>query len=274
MNKKYPFQHEYLDFALTTALAASDIILDIYNSDFKKELKDGNEPVTEADRAADMFITAAIKREFPNDSILSEECGSYVPDSPNGRAWFIDPIDGTAEFIKKNGQFAIQMGLAVDGEISFGLVLKPVGSVVYVAATGQGCWTKSSKAPWQKLVAHKPDKQDLVLASSISYPSETGIAVHKILNGTKLIKRGGVGLKLMAIAGGEADYYINDSNKTKAWDVAAPEILFKEAGGLLTEMSGKPFRYDINDYGHKNGLLASNDTALHSELLKILKSNF
>ena len=266
-----PLKHYAAKYVIKTALEAAKIIEKIYATDFATEYKPGDEPVTLADKQSDEYIVSALKKEYPNDRILSEEHGLYTPQKANNKTWFIDPIDGTMEFIAKNGEFAIQIALATNEELEFGLVYQPIGKNLYVAAKGEGCWYHSEGKTWTKLEVKEPDLNNLRLAVSRSHPCGIGQTVHSTLNGKSLVTHGGVGLKLMAIAKNQADYYINNSNKTKAWDVAAPEILFKEAGGFMSDITGVDFCYDPTNYKHKHGVMAIAGKTLYNKVLEITK---
>lgn len=268
-----PINHPDTKFIVEVALSVSETILEIYEKDFAVEMKPGNEPVTIADQTADKIITSNLKKRFPKDRILSEEAGLYTPKDCNNRIWIIDPIDGTKEFIKKNGEFAIQIGLAVDGKLEFGLIYQPVGQNLYIGALGEGCHWHSEDNGWQQLTVSKKPSNSLILALSRSNPSGIAEKVHTAFNGTEVIVHGGVGLKLMAMARGEAHYYLNCSNYTKAWDIASPELLFVEAGGVVSDIQGNPFSYDPSDYTHKHGLLATIENDLHNDFVKFLRTN-
>jgi len=263
-----PLRHPDAVFVIGVAFSAADIIEKIYAGEFTTEYKDGEEPVTIADRMSDSHIIEALRSKHQHDRILSEEHGLNAPTEPNNRVWFIDPIDGTSEFIKRSGEFAIQIGLAVDARLQFGLVYQPVGKNLYVAATGEGCWWHNPATGWRRLHVG-PRHTDLCLAVSRSHPCQVGQMVHGKLHGRAIFNCGGVGLKLMAIARGLADYYINNSNKTKAWDIAAPEILFVEAGGCVSDLGGGAFSYDPLDYLHQRGLLAACDHELQQQVIAL-----
>lgn len=272
MLKNLPISHPDTSFVVKMALSVAETILEIYEKDFEVEMKQGNEPVTIADKTADKIITSCLREKFPQDRILSEEAGLYTPKDCNNRIWIIDPIDGTKEFIKKNGEFAIQIGLAVDGKLEFGLILQPVGNNLYIGAHGEGCHWHSEENGWQQLKVEEKPSDSLILALSRSNPCGLAKKVHNEFNGTKVIVHGGVGLKLMAMARGEAHYYFNSSNYTKAWDIASPELLFVEAGGTVSDLEGNPFSYDPSDYTHKHGLLATVESELHKDFIKFLET--
>ena len=126
-----PLKHYAAKYVIKTALGAAEIIEKIYATDFKTEYKPGDEPVTIADKQSDDYIVSALKKEYPNDRILSEEHGLYTPEKPNNKTWFIDPIDGTAEFIARNGEFATQIGMAVNEKLEFGLVYQPINTRLF-----------------------------------------------------------------------------------------------------------------------------------------------
>lgn len=266
-----PIKHFAAKFVMKTALEAADIIEKVYVTDFATEYKPGDEPVTIADKQSDTHIVSALKKQYPQDRILSEEHGLHTPENHNNRTWFIDPIDGTKEFIAKNGEFAIQIGMAENEKLQFGVVYQPIGKNMYIAALGEGCWWHSEEKGWQRLQVKPTDFSNIKLAVSRSHPCGIGQDVHSALNGVGTVVHGGVGLKLMAIARQTCDYYINNSNKTKAWDVAAPEILFTEAGGLMSDLTGADFCYDPANYTHKHGVMAIATKELYDKVLPMTK---
>jgi 3'(2'), 5'-bisphosphate nucleotidase len=270
MLNKIPISYPDAEFIIGVALSAARRINEIYARDFTVEMKAGNEPVTLADRESDKIITGALRERFSNDLIFSEENGLDSPVNGNNRIWYIDPIDGTREFIKKSGEFAIQIGLAEGESLKFGLVYQPVGENLYIGAKGQGCWWLAPGQPWKQLKI--PESEEIVLVLSRSRPGKLGQKIHSAIGGTGIISRGGVGLKLMSIARGAGQYYVNSSNATKAWDMAGPEILFKEAGGYVSQFDGTDFSYHPDDYRHEKGLLACCNKELHQNILRFLAS--
>lgn len=272
-----------LDFLIALGEEAATVILEIYSRfspddvDFKK----GQEPVTAADRAANRLIASRLRERFPADVLLTEEEGLAIPEpgSESGvsgvpgrqRVWFVDPIDGTKEFIKKNGEFAIQIGLAEAGKLQAGLLLQPATGDLWIGARGRGCRHRSGEGVW-RLLEVKPAAAggSLGVAMSRSHPSPLAERVGERLGGVRVFQHGSVGLKLMHILEGDADFYLNDSNSTKAWDIAAPEALFTEAGGIVTDLRGEAFSYDPATPLHHHGLLASRDARLHREILALV----
>lgn len=267
-----PISHPDASFVIGVALSAAEKINEIYRQDFLVEFKAGEEPVTIADQQADLIITRQLRQRFPADNIFSEENGLDQPENANSRVWYIDPIDGTREFIARNGEFAVQIGLADGEKLEFGLVYQPVGENLYVGAAGEGCWWHSPANGWQRLQVPTKVEEETILVISRSHPSRLGKQIHHALGGTGLISHGGVGLKLMAIAKGAGHYYVNCSNNTKAWDIAGPELLFREAGGVVTQLDGSRFSYLPAAYRHEKGLVASCNTEFQHQILSVISA--
>src|SRR5687768_7943582 len=132
-----------LDFAVDLARAAGAAILEQYKGPLdieQKNLDDDSEPVTQADRIANELIVTRLQHEFPNDGILAEESVDTSRRLGKSRVWMIDPLDGTNGFIAGNGDFAVQIGLAVEGEVVAGIVYLPMTGVLYRAVLGEGTW--------------------------------------------------------------------------------------------------------------------------------------
>lgn len=277
------FRHPDIAAALESAQAAAIVILDVYQEAFTVDYKAGREPVTQADREADHIITDFLVKCFPGDAFLTEENGFRPPANPpnpatntgQGRVWFVDPIDGTREFIKKNGEFSIQIGLAVDGRLSAGLIFRPTTGEAFAAVRGSGCFMRPASGEVQPLrLLPRRAEDGITLALSRSHPSSLGLKVaqeigHR-LSPVNTFICGGVGLKLLGIIAGKAHFYLNDSNATKSWDSAAPEIIFTEAGGTITDLRGQALSYDPHQPHHHHGLLATGEAGLHQEILATL----
>ena len=266
-----PFEHPDLAFLVRLAEATAEPILSIYQKDFTVDFKPGQEPVTAADRLANDLIVRMVRETYPEDALLTEEAGFDAGGGTVDRVWFVDPIDGTKEFIAKNGEFAVQIGLTRNGKLDLGAIFRPTTGQMYVAALGKGCFcrqrTASSPGEWRRLRVSAPPVGVLIVAMSRSHPSSLSKQVGGEVGLTGEFRHGSVGLKLMAMVEGKAHYYLNDTNSTKAWDIASPELLFVEAGGVVSDLRGQSFHYDPTQPFHHHGLLASVDGELHQKLL-------
>ena len=256
-----------LQTALDLAALASRSILKYYASDIVAEEKlgadDHYEPVTEADREASRIIVSGLAEAFPDDAILSEE----EPDDTErrlakDRVWIIDPIDGTAGFVKKDGDFSVQIGLAIEGEAAVGVVMQPYLDIVTFAAKGGGAFiSRGGGEPEKMSVTDQTEFSQMSMAMTRNHPSHRILRVIDHFGFANVLRRGSVGLKTGLIAAGECDIYIHPSPRTKLWDTCAPQIILEEAGGRLTDIFGGEIRYDREVLPNLNGLLASNGAA-------------
>ncbi|MDQ2745996.1 MAG: 3'(2'),5'-bisphosphate nucleotidase CysQ [Acidobacteriota bacterium] len=255
-----------LETAIDSAKKAGEIILDFYANGCAAEEKilDDNfsEPVTIADRTASRIIVENLSKIFPRDGILSEEEFDDKTRLERTRCWIIDPLDGTSGFIEKNGDFAVQIGLAENGAAILGVVLMPLQNILYFAVKGGGAFVvKNNQSPQRLRVADKTDFTQMILASSRHHRSPR---MEQIVNKFGLnseVQRGSVGLKVGLIAERQADLYIHLSPRTKHWDTCAPEIILTEAGGEMTDLFGARIVYNTADVHNHNGVLATNGAA-------------
>ena len=268
-----PFARE-LEVARELAVAAGKLILGYFGTDLEVDRKAGDEPVTRADREASELILAGLARAFPDDVRISEE----APDDPRrsagaDRIWFVDPLDGTRDFIKGQPGFAVMIGLCVAGRPRVGVVYQPIGERLFAAAPGAGC--RLSEAAGARALACSPtsDLARIRLVASRSHRTAKIDEVKSALGIADELNIGSVGLKLGLIALGERDLYVNPSSRSKAWDTCAPEVILREAGGTLTDLWGEPLRYLAPDLWNRRGLCASNGV-LHQAVLARLRPLF
>jgi 3'(2'), 5'-bisphosphate nucleotidase len=265
-----------LEAAVGLARYASESILDHYSREIIAEQKLGvdayYEPVTVADRAASRIIVDGLAAEFPDDGILYEEEADDVNRRlSKRRVWIIDPIDGTAGFVKKDGDFAVQIGLAIDGEAVLGVVYLPFHDVLYRAVRGEGAFVEhSDESPKELKTSPETDFVRMTLAFSRNHPSRGIKAIISGFNFKNAVQRGSIGLKVGLIAEKQADAYIHLSPRTKVWDTCAPQIILEEAGGVLTDLFGEKYRYDVEDLQNHGGIVATNG-ASHDEVIARLQ---
>ncbi len=265
-----------LERAISLALTAGREIMAYYATEFVAEAKIGAddrvEPVTEADRRASRIIVDALGRDFPLDAVLSEE----EPDDTarrlaSRRVWMIDPIDGTAGFVKRDGDFSVQIGLADAGVPIVGVVYMPFHRILTYAAKGAGAFlVRGDDAPQRLATSTTVGLERLTLAMSRNHPSSRMGKIIDAFGFQSIHNRGSVGLKVGLIADRTCDIYIHPSPRTKLWDTCAPQIILEEAGGRITDLFGESFRYDRRDLQNRNGILASNGAA-HEAAVERLK---
>ena len=264
------------EIEIVTSLAreAGAILLRHYHSPFLVEQKvnalEEIEEVTAADREANELIVECLLREFPDDGILAEESTDSEQRLEKQRVWLIDPMDGTKNFIQRDGDFAVQIGLAVDGQSVAGVVYQPVRDVLYRAARGSGSWIEDDKSSRRMTVSAHNDPGEMVLASSRSHRSPRMERVVQMFGFKDEVRRGSVGVKIGLITEQQADLYLHLSPSTKQWDTCAPEIILTEAGGCLTDLFGQPLRYNGVRIDNRNGIVATNG-AVHEMVIENLK---
>jgi 3'(2'), 5'-bisphosphate nucleotidase len=269
---KLSYDHE-LRLAVSLARQAGAAILELYDGSIEVEQKfdfDLQEPVTLADRIANDLIVNAVRREFPDDGILAEESVDTDRRLAQRRVWMIDPLDGTNGFIDGNGDFAVQIGLAQDGEAVLGVVYQPLIDVLYRAVRGQGTWIeRDDEEPLQALVSDQDQLSLMCLAASRSHRSPRMDRVVKAFGVKQEVQRGSVGIKVGLIIERQCDMYVHLSPRTKQWDTCAPQIILSEAGGRLTDLFGGPISYNAPEVHNLNGLVATNGTA-HTHVVNAL----
>lgn len=268
------YTHE-IKVATGVARAAGAILLAHYQSPFLVEQKVNAlqeiEEVTAADREANDLIVRTLLTEFPDDGILAEESKDTEHRLGKERVWLIDPMDGTKNFIQRDGDFAVQIGLAVNGEVVAGVVYQPVREVLYRAQRGDGAWIETNdQLPTRMTVSSRTEPHEMVLASSRSHRSPRMEKVVSTIGFKKEVRRGSVGVKIGLITEQHADLYMHLSPSTKQWDTCAPQIILEEAGGRVSDLFGQPLRYNGVRIDNQNGIVATNGAA-HEMVLEKLK---
>jgi 3'(2'), 5'-bisphosphate nucleotidase len=263
-----------LQAARDIALEAGELVLKMYAVDIIAEEKLGvdnlYEPVTAADRGASRLIIDRLEAMFPGDAMLSEE-EADTPDTRLAaeRVWIIDPIDGTAGFVKKDGDFGVQIGLSIKGEAVLGVVYLPLHKKLYWAAKGSGAFSESDSETKRLSVSAKTDFKKMCLAITRHHYSKNMAKVMTAFRFLDTCRRGSVGLKIGLITEQECDIYIHLSPRTKLWDTCGPQVILEEAGGRLTDIFGYPLRYDVLDLQNHNGILATNGVSHDAAVKKL-----
>lgn len=227
-----------LDRICEIARAAGGIIMGVYNGskeDWDVSRKGDNSPLTLADQRANDYICKALKDSYPDIPIVSEENKAIDYEERKGfeSFWLVDPLDGTKEFIKRNGEFTVNIALVHQGSPTLGVIYAPVLDRMFFADAGKGAWEKTKGAESKRL--HVNDfslsDQGLRLVCSRSHLSAETESFVNTFNQPEL-KSMGSSLKMMLIASGEADIYPRLA-PTMEWDTGAADAILKEAGGLL-----------------------------------------
>jgi len=236
-----------LDGAINLAREAGDRIMSIYNRDFSVQRKDDNSPLTEADMAAHAVIDDGLEALAPEYPLLSEESAA-IPFEDRRRweyYWLVDPLDGTREFIKRNGEFTVNIALIHGHEAILGVVYAPALSVCYYAARGLGAYKQHAGEPAERIHVHSPRRDRVVVAGSRSHRGESLNRFLENLGDHALLSMGSA-LKSCLVAEGAADIYPR-LGPTSEWDTAAAQCIVEEAGGQLTRTDMQPLDYNTKE---------------------------
>jgi 3'(2'), 5'-bisphosphate nucleotidase len=223
------------------ARRAGAAILEHYASEFAVTRKTDGSPVTAADHASEAVMLEALRKLTPDIPVVSEEeveAGRF-PDVSRGRFWLVDPLDGTKEFVKRNGEFAVVVGLIVDFKAVAGVIYAPVLDVLYAGAAGHAWREKDGRT--EDLAARVAAPDGLVVAISRSHISEkfeTYLATLPLKGRVAC----GSAIKFGILAAGEADIYPR-FGQTMEWDTAAGHAILEAAGGRMETKDGEPLRY-------------------------------
>lgn len=258
-----------IELASTLAREAATIVNTFYVGSSEVRYKSHNEPVTEADRSANLHIVSRIQAAFPEDGILSEESKDNLNRLTKARVWIIDPLDGTKEFIARNGEFSIMIGLAIGGSAVMGVIMQPDPGLLYVGAVNFGAYLYEQGERIPLAVSDQTDISRMVMVSSRSHRQQIVDKVRKDLRITRERVSGSVGLKVGLISRQLADLYVHPSPGCKEWDICAPHALLEAAGGQITDCWGNPIVFNKRDVRAHNGLLASNGQT-HDQIVEVV----
>jgi 3'(2'), 5'-bisphosphate nucleotidase len=223
------------------AEAAGARIMMIYNTDFKSEAKADASPVTAADTAAEAIIIEGLRKDFPEIPIIAEEqAAAGNLEKIGDRFFLVDPLDGTKEFISKNGEFTVNIGLIEHGAPVMGVVYAPALGELFAGAVGASAF-RTIQGVTEKIETRPcPSEGPVVLASRSHRDPETEAFIAK--QGCSAISNAGSSLKFCRVAEGKADLYPR-FGRTMEWDTAAGHAVLVAAGGTVTNTDGSPFLY-------------------------------
>jgi 3'(2'), 5'-bisphosphate nucleotidase len=258
---KEPTYESLLDPVRAIARAAAKAILEVYNRTFAVTFKDDRSPLTEADRAAHDLIAGRLAALEPTLPVLSEE-DSGVPYATRRawqRYWLIDPLDGTKEFIKRNGEFTVNIALVDRGRAVLGVVLAPALDLEYSASMDGGAFRRRASSELEPIRVARPAAEPPRVVSSRSHAGDELAAYLEHL-GPHVLKPMGSAIKICLVAEGAADVYPR-LGPTSEWDTAAAQAILECAGGSMIDLEGQPVAYNSKEGLLNPSFLAIGDTA-------------
>ena len=252
---------QFLPNAVAIARQAGDRILEVYASEFAVTAKADKSPLTAADMAAHHTIVAGLEALTPEIPVLSEESAA-VPYAERGawaRYWLVDPLDGTREFVKRNGEFTVNIAL-IDGDAPvLGVVHVPVTGVTYFASVDGGAFRQDGDGAPNAISSRTPPPATPVIVGSRSHAGESLQAFLARLGAHELVSVGS-SLKVCLVAEGAADCYPR-FGLTSEWDTAAAQCVAEVAGASVTDLDGNRLRYNRKDSLLNPHFIVSGDPA-------------
>jgi myo-inositol-1(or 4)-monophosphatase len=277
---EHPRHQRDLDGAIAAALAAGEVVRKFYDEGTAATFAKGDgSPVTDADLAADQAIRRVLIERFPNDAILSEEARVDDDRLRIARCWIVDPIDGTEQFIRRTGEFDVLVALVENGRPVAVAGYQPSTRLLITALKTGGAWLRSGDGAWRR-VRLEPAGAQLRIGTSKWFGSPGNAAIID-----SVANRLGATQERPAVTGfsprlflppREIDVMIGvrpgtDQTMASEWDFAVTDLVIHEAGGKVTDLSGKQFRYNKPVPHNVGGLIAAADPASHARVLTALQ---
>jgi len=262
-----------LDGLLEIAAAAASAVLDTYLTDFDVELKGPNDPVTSADRRANQLICDALRDLHPGCPIVAEDSApSAFGDYQHApQVFFVDPVDGTREFVKRTGEFVVMIGCVQERQARAGIIWSPTLETVWIGEVSLGAFRRTSQGAFVPIhPAAKTSTDAARLLVSRAHDPVESLSLQTRLEVPRLEAMGSAGLKAAAVADGTADAYVAPRYAGKRWDACAPDAIVTAAGGVFTDGTGSAVDYRSEDLVNRLGLVAANAT-LHRLLIQRLR---
>jgi 3'(2'), 5'-bisphosphate nucleotidase len=225
---------------------AGAIIMQIYDGGFTVQHKDDNSPLTLADLESQRVIIEGLERITPGIPILSEESAA-APWSERqtwSELWVVDPLDGTREFVKRNGEFTVNIALIVEHEPKLGIVAAPARGIVFWGIAGVGAFSRRHGGEIRRIHTSPPQRPVRVVGSRSHASAQTAAYLTRL--GPHTMTGVGSSLKFCLLAEGKAELYPR-FGATSEWDTAAGQAVLEAAGGHVTRMDGHPMRYNCRE---------------------------
>ena len=244
---------------------ASNKILDIYNHSFDVKKKLDDSPITKADLESNDIICKSLEKEFPNIPVISEE--NRIRDYKESVFFLVDPLDGTKEFINKNGEFTVNIGLVIDNISRLGVIEIPVTGVQYFS-DGESSF-KFEKNNLKKISSLNKRRKIKIVVSRSHLDSFTINLLNKIKNEHSTLKVGS-SIKFCLVAEGEADLYLRKGN-TMEWDTAAGSAIIKTSHSKIYDFSLKELQYGKKDFRNSSFIVCNEN--INEDFLKLITSS-
>jgi len=275
-----PHPSDDLDAAIAAAVSAGAVVREFYDRQTAATYAKGDgSPVTDADLAADRAIRDVLKDRFSDDAILSEEAQDDEGRLNVSRCWIVDPIDGTEQFIERSGEFDVLVALVDDGRPVAVAGYQPTTQLLLTARRGGGAWVRSGESAWQRLrLDLAGDRLRIGTSKWFGAPDNAAI-IESVADSLGAVREEPAVTGFsprMFLAPRTVDVMIGvrpgtDQTFASEWDFAVADLVFHEAGGVVTDLVGQQFRYNKPIPRNVGGLIAAADPASHARVLAALQ---
>jgi len=261
-----------LETLIEIADEAATIVRRVYGEGCPVRFKGPNDPVTIADCLANQHICARLRASFPDCVLVAEESPpeEYATYRDAERLFFIDPLDGTREFVQRTGEFVVMIGYVEDARATAGIIHSPLDGRVWIGQLGIGAFGRIGAEPFKALqvaTEEDPARSRILVSRSQNLPAARRLT--QALGTSDLVAMGSAGLKGAGVAEGSADAYIGLGNAGKRWDVCAPDAIVSAAGGCFADTDGCSFDYRAQDLANLRGIVAGNPRLVQAILEKL-----
>ena len=236
-----------LESLRSLARKAGDAIMAVYATEFESRTKDDASPVTDADLAAEAIITPALQKLLPAVPVVAEEAAAEgkIPDVSGGQFWLVDPLDGTKEFLNRNGEFTVNIALIENGLPRLGVVYAPAIETLYAGSTDTGADRTIGDGEPQPIHVRDIPEEGLTIVASRRHGDPELLEAFLGGREVKETRNAGSSLKFCLVAAGEADLYPR-FGRTMEWDTGAGHAVLAAAGGRVMTADNEPFTYAKN----------------------------
>jgi 3'(2'), 5'-bisphosphate nucleotidase len=256
------------------AAEAAKLVAEVYATPFAVDFKGPADPVTEADRRANELIVTRLSREFPGVPVVAEEShpDAFANFAASNEIFFVDPVDGTNEFVERTDEFVVMIGLLSGGAATHGVMNAPALGRAWAGVVGLGAERIDANGTRSAIrVTDTAELSGSRLVTSRSHRSARLDRVLAALAPREVYTKGSAGLKGTEVAEGVADAHVAPFYAGKRWDACAAEALIVAAGGRVTDAYGEPIDYRGAGLSNDRGLIASNGR-IHDAVLRKLEA--
>ncbi|HSC89896.1 MAG TPA: 3'(2'),5'-bisphosphate nucleotidase CysQ [Polyangiaceae bacterium] len=264
---------ELIENLLQIAAEAAVEVMSVYSRPFDVDFKAPEDPVTEADRRANDLICRRLAELYPGIPVVAEESpeGDWAHFRSSERVFFVDPVDGTREFVARNGEFVIMIGLLDGDSPTHGVLHAPALGQRWYGEVGRGAFEIDSEGVRHPLrLGVPPELSEARIVSSRSHRSSLLERALTAVGGREILPIGSAGLKGAAVVRGAADVYLAPEQAGCRWDSCAPEAIVRAAGGTYTDAHGVRLDYRAAELKNDRGIVAA-APELHARVIEQLR---